>query len=144
MIDKEHIDVIGTALSIAGFIAVIIQLVKVDHSLKCTARGNIYDMASRIKEVFLNKPHLRPYFFDGEEISSAHPHYNEALSVADYYCLYLEQITTQKDNIDDSERRSWLKYAHDIYHGSPIIQMYLKDKEDWYSHKFWDVINGNF
>ncbi len=138
------IEVSGLIISFAGFLVVIIQLFKLDKSLRSSARGSIYDMASRIKEVFLSKPHLREYFFEGVAISRDHEHYSEAVAVADYYCLYLEQITTQKTNLDKSERDSWLKYAHDIYHSSPILKEYLEDKKEWYSRKFWDVIEGEF
>ncbi|WP_420598736.1 hypothetical protein [Neptuniibacter sp.] len=134
----------GLVVSVAGFIVIIIQLTNLDRSLKSSARGSIYDMASRIKEVFLSKPHLRKYFFDGIEISPEEELYDEVMSVADYYCLYLEQITTQKENIDNEERDSWLKYAHDIYHNSPVLREYLKDKRDWYSKKFWLVLEGDF
>lgn len=137
------IDIFGLIISVAGFLVVIIQLFKLDKSLKSSARGNIYDMASRIKEVFLAKPYLRQYFFEGEEITKTQEHYYEAISVADYYCLYLEQIATEKNNIDKTERDSWLKYAHGIYHNSPIIKEYLKDKKKCYSTKFWEVIEGN-
>lgn len=134
----------GLVISIAGFVIVIFQLANLDQSLKSSARGSIYDMASRIKEVFLAKPYLRKYFHDGVGISREDSLYDEVVAMADYFCLYLEQITTQKANIDEEERQSWLKYAHDIYHNSPVIQEYIKDKGDWYSKKFWSVIKGEF
>ena len=130
----------GLAISFAGFLIIIYQLTHLDKSLKSSARGSIYDMASRIKEVFLERPHLRKYFFEGVEISPGDQHYDEVMAVADYYCLYLEQITTQKNNIDKSEQESWIKYAHDVYHGSPALQSYLEGKRDWYSSKFWVVM----
>lgn len=130
-------------ISLAGFIIIILQLTNLDKNLKSSARGSIYDMSSRIKEVFLTKPHLRKYFFEGVDISSNDPLYDEVMAVADYYCLYLEQITTQKDNIAKEERSSWLRYAHDIYHQSPVIQQYLKDKKNWYSSRFWRVVEND-
>ena len=133
----------SSCVAIFGFIAVIIQLNGMDRDLKSGARGSIYDMASRIKEVFLAKPHLRKYFSDGISIDSKHEHYEEVIAIADYYCLYLEQITTQQSNIDERERAAWLKYAHDVYWGSPAIQHYLTGKEEWYSEAFWSVINSD-
>jgi hypothetical protein len=134
--------IVSSCVAIFGFIAVIIQLHGMDRDLKSGARGSIYDMASRIKEVFLAKPHLRKYFSEGISIDSGHEHYEEVIAIADYYCLYLEQITTQQSNIDERERAAWLKYAHDIYWGSPAIQTYLTGKEKWYSGTFWNVINS--
>lgn len=142
---EEHVslmlDVFGLLISIAGIVFIILQLKSVNKSLKSTARGSIYDMASRIKEVFLSKPHLRKYFFDGEVINKDDENYSEVLAVADYYCLYLEQITTQKRNIDKSERESWMKYAHDVYVNSPVLKDFLKDKREWYSEKLWRVLD---
>lgn len=137
---KLILEIIGAMVSVAGFIVIIIQLFRVDKSLKSSARGSIYDMASRIKEVFIEKPHLRPYFFENVEIGKNSEHYPEVLAITDYYCLYLEQISTQQHNIDKSERDSWRRYVQAIYNNSPIIKEYLMDKQKWYSPKFWDII----
>ncbi len=136
--------VVGIAIAALGFGAVLFQLRQLDQNIKGNTRTSIYDMAARIKEVFLVRPHLRPYFFEGRDISPEHEHYAEALAAADYYCLYLEQITTQKATIADSDRRAWCQYAHDIYHNSPVIQGYLADKQSWYSDPFWKVMAGDF
>lgn len=136
--------VAGAAIAALGFAAILYQLRQLDQDMKSNTRTSIYDMAARIKEVFLNRPHLRPYFFDGQAISPDNAHYGEALAVADYYCLYLEQITTQQATIADSDRTAWCKYAYDIYHNSPIIKAYLSDKKQWYSEPFWKVMAGEF
>lgn len=127
-----------------GFVAVLWQLRQLDKDLKSNTRTSIYDMAARIKEVFLDRPHLRPYFFDGAAIGQEDEHFSEAMAVADYFCLYLEQIATQRATIAKQDRAAWCKYAHDIYKNSPIIQFYLSDKKQWYSASFWEVMEGNF
>ena len=53
-------------------------------------------MASRIKEVFLTRPQLRKYFFGNVAIARSDIHFDEVMAIADYYCLYLEQIATQQ------------------------------------------------
>ncbi|WP_372719647.1 hypothetical protein [Immundisolibacter sp.] len=134
----------GALIAIFGFAAVLWQLRQLDKDIKGNTRTSIYDMAARIKEVFLLRPHLRPYFFDGAEIVADDKHYPEALAVADYFCLYLEQITTQKSTIAECDRMAWCQYAHDIYHNSPIIRAYLAGKKQWYSEPFWNVMAGDF
>lgn len=136
--------VVGIAIAALGLGAVLFQLRQLDQDIKGNTRTSIYDMAARIKEVFLVRPHLRPYFFEGLDISAEHDHYAEAIAVADYYCLYLEQITTQKATIADGDRKAWCQYAHDIYQKSPIIKEYLADKKTWYSDPFWKVMAGDF
>lgn len=135
--------VLGAIIAIIGFFAVIIQLRQVEKGLRSTARGSIYDMASRIKEVFLAHPELRPYFYNNvqlEEIDQAS--YDKAIVVADYFCLYLEQIITQGETISKHSRTSWFKYTKSVYDRSPLIREYLKDKREWYPPIFWDVLEG--
>ena len=120
----------------------IAQLRQVERILRSGARGSIYDMASRINEAFLAHPELRPYFFDGKKISPESKDYARAVAVADYYCLYLEQITTQGENVSASSRKSWYKYAADIYSNSPLLKAYLKGKRSWYAPVFWEVVEG--
>ncbi len=133
-----------TIIAALGFLAVIWQLRQLDKDLKSNTRTSIYDMAARIKDVFLSRPHLRPYFFEGVAIDDKDKDYEEALAVADYFCLYLEQISTQRETIAKQDRDAWCRYAHDIYQNSPIIQAYLEDKREWYSRPFWQVMEGNF
>jgi hypothetical protein len=140
----EAVSIVGVFIAALGFFAVLLQLRQLDKDIKSNTRTSIYDMAARIKEVFLDRPHLRPYFFEGAEIPPDNAHYAEAVAVADYFCLYLEQITTQKSTIAASDRAAWCQYAHDTYNKSPIIKAYLADKKQWYSVPFWKVMAGDF
>lgn len=134
--------VVGVVIAIVGFAAVILQLRQVERGLRSSARGSIYDMGSRMKEVFMAHPNMRSYFFDGQEIDKEHDDYEVAIAIADYFCLYLEQITTQGESISTHSRNSWYRYARDVYSNSPLLQTYLEDKRDWYAPKFWDVVEG--
>ena len=88
-------------------------------------------MAARLKEVFVSDPEMRPYFLEGKMLSEDSPQFHKAIAIADYYCLYLEQITTQARNIAPEHRDSWLTYAAAVYWRSPLIQHYLADKKAW-------------
>src|SRR5690606_28756965 len=108
-------------VAVFGVVGLILQLRGVERDLRSAARGHIYDMAARLKEVFAADPDMRRYFFDGETLPADSALLPKAIAVADYYyCLYLEQITTQSRNIAPEHRKSWLTYASAIYHRSPI------------------------
>jgi hypothetical protein len=132
--------VAGVVVASIGFVAIIVQLRQVERGLRSSARGSIYDMAARIKELFIEHPNLRPYFLDGKPISPSDESYSLALAVADYYCLYLEQIATQGENIAPSGRQSWYQYAADVYARSPVLRDYLRDKAAWYAPEFWAIV----
>lgn len=86
-------------------------------------------MSARLKEVFVTYPEIQKYFFDGIDIQENDENYSKIAAITDYYCLYLEQITTQSRNIAPEYRESWLTYASFIYQQSPIMQRYLLDKK---------------
>lgn len=146
MTDPAMVQAVAAALGVlvatVGFVAIIIQLRQVERGLRSSARGSIYDMAARVKELFLRHPDLRPYFLEGETLSPEDRRHPLALAVADYYCLYLEQIATQAENIAPSGRESWYRYASDIYSRSPILRDYLADKRSWYAPEFWAVVEA--
>lgn len=129
-------------ISVIGFAAIIIQLNQLERGLRSSARGSIYDMAARVKELFLKYPEMRSYFFDGDPIEPNHQDYNLAINIADYVCLYLEQITTQGESIQATSRKSWFRYARETYQNSPLLQQHLNGKENWYAPIFWDVLEG--
>ncbi len=136
--------VVSALVAIIGVIFVVKQLINLDHDVKGNTRASIYEMAARIKEVFLERPHLRPYFFDGVKIGADDEHYAEAIAMADYFCLYLEVISTQKSTVAECDRKAWCRYAYDVYMSSSLLQDYLADsaKKRWYSEPFWAVLNG--
>ncbi|MGR9115714.1 MAG: hypothetical protein ACU85E_08105 [Gammaproteobacteria bacterium] len=134
--------IVTAIAAILGFIGLIVQLKKLECDLQVAARGSIYDMAARLKEIFVDNPEMRKYFFDGVSISEDAEHYPKAIAIADYFCLYLEQISTQSANIAPEHRESWLFYAAAIDHNSSIIKNYLSDKRFWYAPDFWDTVES--
>lgn len=136
--------IVSAVVAVVGVFIIVMQLKNLDQDVKGNTRTGIYEMAARIKEAFLERPHIRPYFFDGAEISADDEHYAEAMAMADYFCLYLEVISTQQSTVAACDRKAWCRYAHDLYQRSPLIRGYLadKDKKQWYSKPFWDVLEG--
>lgn len=129
--------VVGALVGLVGFAAVVYQLRQVERGLRGAGRSSIYDMAARLKQVFVDDPELRPYFFDGRELEESDPKYGKVVAAADFYCLYLEQIATQSGVIGSENRKQWLAYAAGIYARSPVLRNYLADKQSWYSPAFW-------
>lgn len=134
--------IIGVIVALVGFIALVYQLRQVERGLQSSARGSIYDMAARLKEVFLRHPELRPLFFNGEPVGPEDERYGLAIAVADYYALYLEQIITQGEALQPSIRQSWYDYTEGIYAKSPILRHYLSDKRSWYTEAFWETVEN--
>lgn len=140
--------ILSVLIAAGGFLAVIWQLRKLEQSIQESARTSIYDMAARIKEVLLERPHLRPYVFGGktelEELEADPARWNEALAIADFVCLYLEQIATQRQSIAKADRDAWCRFASETYQNHPLLQRHLKGREHLYSEGFWAVMQGEY
>ena len=63
---------VGTLLAvlvgIVGFIFVWEQIRNLRLELQCEANGKIYAEHTEIMKIFVDKPHLRKYFFENTEI----------------------------------------------------------------------------
>ena len=141
---EDMLPMITAVVAILGFAAVVVQLRVLTEQVRAAARGNIYDMASRLKELFVAQPQLRKYFMEGASVPEDHPDYPTAVAIADYYCLYLEQIATQSNSIAKSNRAAWLRYGAAVYRSSPIIRAYLSEahRSMWYSEEFWSMVKS--
>jgi len=133
-------EIITAGMAVFGFLGLILQLKNLERELRGAARNSLYDMGARLKDLFVKHPEQRKYFLDGEPIGQDSEDYPQALAIADFFCLYLEQITTQAPYIGRKHRKPWMKYAVEIYRKSPLIQEYLQDKRSWYVDDFWKAV----
>jgi hypothetical protein len=136
-------DWIQTAVAVVGVGLVVWELHEVKRGLRSTARGSIYDTAARVKDVFISKPSLRPYFFEEAPMPDDPATLREVMAVADLYCLYLEQIATHRKVITSRNRTSWERYVRAVVHSSPAVRAHLEGKEAQYAPEFWEVVRGS-
>jgi hypothetical protein len=137
----EWTSIIQTVVGVIGFAAVVYQLRQVERSVRSATRWSIYDMAGRIKQNFIDNPELKPYFDENKEITAEDGDYLKVMAMADYYCLYLEKITTQAEGLSEANVNAWNEYIRGRYSNSYVIRKHLEGKEQWYSKEFWAVIN---
>ena len=143
MSTTEIISIITTLVAIAGFIGLIIQLKNLQKGLNSDARGSIYDMSSKLKETFIEYPHLRKYFFNNIEIDPNSQNFDRVCAIADFYCLYLEQMSTQLDSIEKNHKRAWIKYIVDSIDNSPAIRTHINSNKGFYSELFLNHIHSH-
>jgi hypothetical protein len=100
------------------------------HSI--TQRGN------DISLVFVQHPHLRPYFYDSKSIEKGDPNFDAVMSVAELYLDYidsmLEDFVFSLDGMEESGefRTLWDAYFRDMFSSSPALRAYAVEKRHWY------------
>jgi hypothetical protein len=121
------------------------QVENLEDSVRSAARASIYDTARGVKQAFVAHPELRRYVLGPEPLPSDHADRERATALADYVCLYLEEIVTQSHTLPENTRGAWLAYVRGVYENSPCIRSYLEDKnrKKWYSDEFWEIVQDD-
>ncbi|HEV2372078.1 MAG TPA: hypothetical protein VGS19_07915 [Streptosporangiaceae bacterium] len=107
------------------------------------------DLVLKGDELFLHKPELRPYFYDGwkvpagifdpqaprmpgEPVLPAEQERNELLVATEYYLDLVETISDNSSNLPADDRVAYLEWIHDMFATSPIMCAYLEKYPLWY------------
>lgn len=90
-------------------------------------------------KIFLERPHLRPYFYGGEDPSKIQDEKirDEVMIVAEYQLDFFDLVMTQLDYIPQDEdsagdRANWKKYISDSFATSPALCNRIGDDPEWY------------
>lgn len=126
--------------AVIGFWCVVRQIRQVDNGLRDGARASIYQLASDLKAVLVEHPEYRAVLFHGEPAGEGiDPHRLEA--IVDFYCLYLEQIATQRNLIEPHHRDGWMRYVASVVRRSGHIAAYLEANRSHYSLELLQALN---
>jgi hypothetical protein len=133
------VDIIQAVASVLGVIVAAIGFYFVSRQLRKSAHSDIYALGIATKQALLEHPDLRKYFFDNiaiEEIRDKEEK-NRVMTLADMFCLYLEQIAIYAKDLG-GEKEAWFGYIKEMYGNSPIIRQYLE--RSLYASALYDVI----
>jgi hypothetical protein len=96
--------------------------------------------------VWIERPALRPYFYEGKDHSSLPSEDRDRLlAAAEFFTDFLENIVVRCWMIDQDARLknatpidsdAWRDYARNRIAVSPAIQAYMRTHIDWYAPSF--------
>ena len=130
-----------------GFAFVIVQLKYLRRTAESNANAKLYDQYLKINELFLQKPRLRPYFYDGMPLAEdSHDVQDldlkgEIHTMCEAIAGVLEHATFQCVNLPNDPRDNcWKAYMRERLQKSPLLRQFLADSQDWYAVEFRSVI----
>jgi hypothetical protein len=135
MTDVKWTDVVQVLVGIVGIPFIIYQLYEVRRSIQGQTLGELYEHYHRVVTVFVERPHLRPYFYENKPIdeSTSSDHREEIESMCDLFAAVLEHALVQQKNVP---RRAWKEcwetFVAERHRKSPELQRYLKENGTWY------------
>lgn len=123
----------GVAVAAVGLVFVILQLKRLEQSVRLGAHAAMYDRGADFRAHLVAYPHLRKYFFDGEPAESDHPDYDRALTIAELYLNYLEHVAVTVDSFGRRNRTALDGFIADALAKSPILRRRLAEHPKGYN-----------
>lgn len=128
------------AVTLLGFLFVIQQLRIGRRSMEAQARGLIYQLSNSVYKLFVDRPMLRPYFYDNMPIPTTEPQRSEVLGAAELLCDYFEHIHFTDKQLATELRDAWSAYMRMLYKSSEALRQFLDGMDSQYSPAFLSAI----
>lgn len=140
-------DVIQAIVAVVGFGAVIWQIRRLKRTVQGETHGKLYTHYLEVNKLFLERPHLRPYFYEGNVLNEPDDNQPRLRQELDIMCEVvlglLEHAVLQKINLpNDSWKNCWMTYVRDRYHKSPELTRFFDANRKWYAKALCDLIDG--
>tara|TARA_R100000365_G_C2743786_1_gene72541 strand:- start:1742 stop:2227 length:486 start_codon:yes stop_codon:yes gene_type:complete len=137
------VDISGLAITLAGFIFIVIQIRRLGQSIRTTAHAAIYSQAADFRTHLMAYPELRKYFFDGVDIERGHPDFERAITLSECFLNYLEHLAVQKSHFAGADGDAWTEFASRSLERSPITKRRLKNNDANYSPKLLALLRDD-
>ncbi len=148
--DPIHIsELIQLIISVGSFVIVCITLVFLvlqNRIIVAQTRFALQSVESNVfstvtgqnlqtDDIFIRYPELRPYFYQGKDISAGDPLSERVKAAAEFILDYYDSQSDQLKKYPDMwryEKGSWEANISDMFAWSPVLCRYLETNKDWY------------
>jgi hypothetical protein len=135
-------NVLSVIVTLIGFVLLWRQIKRVDLSARGQTHSYLYTHQDSITRFFIDRPNLRPFFYDNVEVSNTESDYVTIKAVTEMVADFAEHIYLQLPNLPKDIREGWEFYMKNLYNRSPILRTHFRDNGDWYSEDFIKTISS--
>jgi len=150
------IEILELAVTFCGFIAVVVSLKflirqtklltdqteLLAQSTQCDSYSSITNSLSLTKQIFIEHPKLRQYFYRGVDISENHEDYDQVQGIAEHLLDFFDGILLQNKKTRVWEESFWEAYFKDSFRNSPVLCARLKKNKDWYTPQLYALMEA--
>lgn len=104
--------------------------------------GQLVSLMTEINKVFIDRPHLRPYFYEQRETDGVTSHHAEAVPVAEMLLDVFDHVLTHVSRMPEiwgDHQEAWERWIASMFEASPLLCEYYLKKWDWYTKEMSDV-----
>jgi hypothetical protein len=131
------------SIAIIGFAAVLYSINANTRSLRANVQNSIGNHVLNLDKIFVDKPELLPYFYDGKVPDPSDKNYLQLVAVtqsfADTMDVLSDQVIRFRDEWENPE--AWDIWLDDCLRKSPIRVKYLRDHRGWYGHSLMQRVD---
>lgn len=133
--------IVALVLEIGGFIFVIVTLHQNTKALQRTVYVNASFWVIDLDKSFIQKPELRPYFYDNVPVKPGDKHYAEAVIMAELVVDTMDAFLEHRLGTGQNVHEGWINWMKEMLNQSPILRTYMAEHDSWYATgKFYQVV----
>jgi hypothetical protein len=117
------------------------QSKRLELSLRANVETSTITLVTNLDRVFIEKPFLRPYFYDSTQINEEDEKFSEAAATAEMMLDIFDIISTQSKNFPEywSPPGAWDAWIIDMFSTSPILRNTFDKYQTWYGTDIYNL-----
>jgi hypothetical protein len=139
-------DVAQLGVSIVGFGFVWYQVRQLSKAVAGDAYASLYEQYVDMGKLFLERPHLRPFFYENLPVDDKVPGGQKTLAeveiLSELMTGLLEHAALQRNSMPKKiYKECWQEFTKDRFK-SPALTAFWKKNKGWYASEFRHVVDG--
>jgi GNAT superfamily N-acetyltransferase len=118
----------------SGFVFVYRQLRSQRSALETQTSWQIYETGIGILQLFVERPEMRPYFYDGRAVPAEEPARSQVLAMTELVADHLESIVMVRGAIGEETYSVWVPYIQEMQRKSPALRSFLAPSNQGYRY----------
>jgi hypothetical protein len=131
----------GALVTLGGFYFVTQQLRRERSALETQTSAQVYQGSIGILNLFIDRPELRPYFYDDVPLPEQEPERSRVLAACEVMADHWENTCLSGQSLHADTLRVWSAYMVRVYRRSPALRAFLLREGHCYSNEFLALLD---
>jgi hypothetical protein len=139
---KEQLLALAAILvNIAGFMLVSYQVRQQAVATRGETYASLCGLSYDILKLFVDRPHLYPYFYEQKPLSDAGDHRVEVLACCEMIANYCDNTALQAESIPREILDRWRNFIRGQLRMSAVLRDFLREYRSWYSPELGVILD---
>lgn len=126
--------VFGLPVLVLSVLLLAWQTVSAARATRASLYQNIATLMIEIDRFFIERPELRPYFYESADVADGAPDCGVVTSTAEMLADFFENVLDQVPALREEDTlKLWESYMGDVLGSSPALRRHILAHPSWYS-----------